>query len=47
MKQEQIKQVYETPVIGVHETKVKAVICQSNASTSIADMWETNIDINF
>jgi len=27
---EQQKQVYEAPMVGVHETKIKAVICQSN-----------------
>jgi len=29
MKQEQFKQLYETPDVGVYETKVKSVICQS------------------
>lgn len=29
MLKEQIKHVYETPKIGVHETKIKSVICQS------------------
>jgi len=29
MKEKQIKQVYETPEVGVYKTQVKAVICQS------------------
>jgi len=32
MVKEQIKQLYETPKVGVYETNIRAVICQSGTS---------------
>lgn len=40
MKQEeQIKQVYQTPEVGVFETKIKAVICQSMLQEENDGLW--------
>jgi len=40
MVQEQIKQLYVTPEVGVYETKVKAVICQSDGGINSMEMDE-------
>jgi len=34
MKEGQTKQLYETPEVGVYETKVKAFICQSTPNST-------------